>query len=90
MQFMVIERFRERDTRVIYRRLRERGREMPEGLTFVSSWIEANLERCYQLMECDDARLLQQWVISWRDLMDCEIVPVVPSAEVREWIEPLL
>ena len=41
-------------------------------------------------MECDDARLLQQWVASWGDLVQFEIVPVVPSAETREIIEPLL
>ena len=43
----------------VYRRFREQGRMMPEGLTYVGSWIEANFDRCFQLMECDDARLLQ-------------------------------
>jgi hypothetical protein len=90
MQFMVIEKFRNRDPKPIYRRLRESGRHQPEGLKYVGSWIEANFDRCFQLMECDDARLLQQWVAAWSDLMEFEIVPVVPSAEVREAIEPLL
>jgi hypothetical protein len=90
MLFMVIERFRNRDAKPIYRRLREKGRGMPDGLKYVGSWIEANFDRCFQLMECDDARLLQQWVAQWSDLMEFEIVPVVPSAETRETIEPLL
>jgi hypothetical protein len=57
MLFMVIERFRNRDPKPIYRRLRDQGREMPDGLKYVDSWIEPSFERCFQLMECDDARL---------------------------------
>ena len=90
MLFMVIERFRNRDAKAVYRRFREQGRGAPEGLTYVGSWIESNLDRCFQLMECDDARLLQQWVAFWGDLVEFEIVPVVPSAETRETVEKLL
>lgn len=90
MLFMVIERFKNRDALPIYRRLREGGRMMPEGLTYVGSWIEANFDRCFQLMECNDARLFQQWVAQWNDLVEFEIVPVVPSKETRETLAPLL
>ena len=90
MLFMVIERFRDRDAKAIYRRFRDQGRMMPDGLKYVGSWIEANVGRCFQLMECDDARLLQEWLLSWSDLMQCEIVPVVPSAETRELVEKYL
>ncbi len=90
MLFMVIERFKGRDAKAVYRRFRALGRGAPEGLTYVNSWIEANFERCFQLMECEDARLLQQWVAFWGDLIEFEIVPVVPSAETREAIEALL
>ena len=90
MLFMVIERFKNRDALAIYRRLREQGRMMPEGLTYVGSWIEANFDRCFQLMECNDARLFQPWVAQWHDLVEFEIVPVVPSAETRAAMAPLL
>jgi hypothetical protein len=90
MLFMVIERFRNRDPKPIYRRLRDQGRQMPDGLKYVDSWIEPTFERCFQLMECDDALLLQQWIAVWGDLMEFEIVPVVPSAQTRETIAPLL
>jgi len=90
MLFMVIERFKNRDALAIYRRLREQGRMMPEGLTYVGSWIEANFDRCFQLMECNDARLFQPWVAQWHDLVEFEIVPVVPSQETREAMAPLL
>ena len=63
---------------------------MPEGLHYVGSWIEANFDRCFQLMECDDPRLFQQWAIRWQDIMEFEIVPVVPSKETREAITQFL
>jgi hypothetical protein len=90
MLFMVVECFRNRDAKAVYRRLREEGRGTPDGLKYVGSWIEANFDRCFQLMECDDARLLQRWVAAWADLIEFEIVPVVPSAETRETIESML
>ena len=61
MLFMVIERFKGREPAPIYQRLGESGRHMPDGLKYIDSWIEANFDRCFQLMETDDPRL-QQWV----------------------------
>jgi hypothetical protein len=89
--FMVIERFVDNDMVPVYARLRERGRMLPEGLKYVGSWIEANFDRCFQLMECDDARLLQEWALQWRGTgASFEFVPVVPSAQTRTLITPLL
>ncbi len=84
MLFMVVERFKDGDARAVYARLRERGRMMPDGLRHVGSWVEASLDRCFQLMECDDPRLFQQWIVHWHDLVEFEIVPVVPSKETAE------
>ena len=81
MLFMVIESFRNQDPKPIYRRLRDKGRQMPEGLSFVGSWVTADLGRCFQLMECGDITLLQRWVAQWSDLMACEIVPVVAGKD---------
>lgn len=91
MLFMVIERFERNDMLPIYRRLDEKGRQLPEGLRYVDSWIEANFGRCFQLMECDDARLLQEWVLAWTGTgATFEIVPVVPSRETRAVVAPFL
>ena len=90
MLFMLIERFKNRDALAVYRRFKEQGRMAPEGLTYVGSWIEANFDRCFQLMECDDVRLLQQWAVQWQNVVDLEFVPVVPSREAVELITPLL
>lgn len=83
MLFMVIERFKDRDPAPVYERLHRQGRSLPDELRYVDSWIEANFERCFQLMECDDVTLLQRWVMQWRDLVEFEIVPVSPSRAVR-------
>jgi len=84
MLFMVIENFRNQDATAVYRRFRDKGRLTPAGLTFVSSWVEADLSRCFQLMECGDVTLLQRWVAEWSDLVDFEIVPVVPGRDVAD------
>lgn len=87
MQFMVIEYFRDQDARSIYDRLEERGRQLPDGLEFVQSWVTADLARCFQVMECTNVTLLQRWVARWSDLIEFEIVPVVAGGETRTALE---
>jgi Protein of unknown function (DUF3303) len=84
MLFMVIERFKNRDPDPIYRRMRENGRMLPEGLKYVASWIEENFDRCFQIMECDDPKLFELWAAKWSDLVDFEIVPVSSSQEAAQ------
>lgn len=84
MLFMVIETFKEEKIPEIYGRLEEQGRLMPKGLEYIDSWIDVGLNRCFQLMKCDNADLLQEWIANWRDLMAFEVVPVVPSKETSE------
>lgn len=91
MLFMLIERFERNDMIPAYQRLRNEGRALPEGLEYVNSWVEANFSRCFQLMECDDIAALQEWILSWRGLgVTFEVIPVLPSAETREIVEPHL
>lgn len=81
MLFMVIEHFKNRDAKAVYRRAKEHGRLLPEGLQYMDSWVETNFDRCFQLMEGDDPRLFRQWVAKWHDLVESEIIPVVASEE---------
>jgi hypothetical protein len=81
MLYMVIERFRNDAAEAVYGRFREKGRMLPDGLTYVESWVEVNRSRCFQLMECDDVRLFEQWVAHWNDLVDFEIVAVHASKD---------
>jgi Protein of unknown function (DUF3303) len=86
MLYMVIERFKNRDAKAVYRRFREKGRMAPEGLAYIESWVECNFDRCFQLMECSDERLLEAWADHWRDLVEFEFVPVRRSKEAVEII----
>jgi hypothetical protein len=81
MLFMVIETFRNQDAKAVYRRFRDKGRMLPDGVAFVGSWVTADLGRCFQLMEASDVALLQKWVAEWSDLAAFEIVPVVAGKE---------
>jgi len=91
MLFMVIERFKDNDMVPTYRRVRDAGRMLPDGLTYIDSWVEPNFGRCFQLMETDDLRLFQDWVLQWRGAgVTLEIVPVVNSKDTREVVAPYL
>jgi Protein of unknown function (DUF3303) len=79
MLYMVIEQFK--DAPEIYRRFREKGRMMPDGLNYISSWIDTDLKVCYQLMETEDPAFFVRWTENWDDLMEFKIVPVRTSAE---------
>lgn len=86
--YMVVEHFR--DAPAVYRRFREHGRMAPEGVRYVASWVDDNIERCFQIMETDDRRLLDQWMANWSDVVEFEVYPVITSAEAAEKIAPRL
>ena len=87
MLYMIIEDFRG-DAAPVYRRFDERGRLAPDGLRYLGSWVTQDLQRCYQVMECDEPALLEQWMAQWRDLVAFEVIPVVTSAQARERVLP--
>jgi Protein of unknown function (DUF3303) len=80
---MIIEDFRG-GAAAVYRRFEERGRMAPDGLRYVASWVTRDLARCYQVMECDDPVLLDQWMAGWSDLVRFEVVPVMTSPEAAK------
>lgn len=90
MLFMVIEQFKNQDAKAVYRRFRDHGRMAPAGLNYIDSWVETNFDRCFQLMECNDERLLYRWASHWQDLVDFEFIPVRPSTEAAAVIAPQL
>ena len=90
MRYMIIEHFRDGDPRPVYRRFRDAGWLAPDGLTYVSSWVTSDLRHCYQVMECEDRRLLDEWMAQWRDLVDFECIPVITSAEAASAVAPHL
>ena len=90
MLYMVIEHFRNGDPLPVYRRFRDQGRLAPAGLGYIASWVTEDFRRCFQVMECDDRRLLDQWILQWHDLMDFEIIPVLTSADAAAALSPQL
>ncbi|HEU4785828.1 MAG TPA: DUF3303 family protein [Gemmatimonadaceae bacterium] len=87
---MIIEKFRGGDPVPVYRRFRDRGRLAPDGLRYVASWVTEDLTRCYQVMECDDRRLLDEWIANWKDIVDFEVIPAMTSAEAAAAVAPRL
>ncbi len=89
MLYMVIERFK-KPAEEIYRRARDKGRMTPEGLEYVSSWVDLEFKVCYQVMQTHDESLFAVWIDSWKDLVEFEIIPVRTSQEAMETIRPKL
>ncbi|MEL7243166.1 MAG: DUF3303 family protein [Cyanobacteria bacterium J06573_2] len=81
MLFMVIEKFKDDKAKEVYYRYQQKGRMLPDGLKYIDSWVEVNLNRCFQLMECDDLTLFQKWILEWQDLVEFEVIPVVTSQD---------
>jgi Domain of unknown function (DUF3303) len=87
MLYMVIERFKEGVALEIYDRFRGKGRMMPDGLEYISSWIDHDFKICYQLMQTKNVALFDGWIENWSDLMEFEIVPVHTSAETVQMMK---
>ena len=90
MLYMIIEHFKDQDPVPVYRRFHDRGRLAPEGLQYVSSWVEQRLERSFQVMETDDRQLLDEWITHWSDIVDFEVYPVMSSQEAAQQVAPRL
>lgn len=86
MLYMIIETFRNGEAAPVYRRFRQQGRLMPEGLEYVSSWVTADYAQCYQVMRTENRELLDEWMSRWSDLMEFEVVPVITSADAADAI----
>lgn len=90
MLYMIVERFRGGDAVPVYRRFRDRGRLAPEGLRYVGSWVTRDLRLCYQVMECADRSLLDEWLGHWNDLVEFDVVEVMTSADAQAAVAPRL
>ena len=86
MVYMVVERFKDGAAVDIYRRARDRGRMIPDGLKYVSSWVDLDYTTCFQLMETDDFSLFEPWTRAWADLVEFEIIRVRTSSEAAQLI----
>lgn len=88
MQFLVIERFRGGDPRPVYARLAARGRQLPAGVAVLGSWVTEDGGSCYQVMEAAGRQALDAWIAAWADLVDFEVLTVVPGGEAARLYGP--
>ena len=86
MLYMIIERFHPGKVKDLYMRFEQKGRMLPEGVQYLNSWIDNQVRTCYQVMESDAEEKIHQWINSWSDLADFEVIPVITSAEEKEKI----
>jgi len=84
MQYMIIERFRPGKVKEMYRRFEEQGRMLPDGVTYINSWINEDVTVCWQVMEADTGEKITEWIDRWKDLVDFEVTPVISSVEARK------
>jgi len=90
MLYMIVEHFKNKDAVPVYRRFRDRGRLAPNGLAYISSWVDEKMERCFQLMKTEDRTLIEQWMEKWSDIVEFEVYRVITSKEAVEKISPRL
>ena len=84
MLYMIVEHFKNRDPVPVYRRFLDRGRLAPDGLQYVSSWVDEKIERCFQLLETADRNFIDEWIANWSDIVEFEVYPVISSQEAAE------
>ena len=73
MLYLVIEHFRDGDPLPVYRRFRDEGRLAPDGATYHASWVTTDYRHCYQVMECANEGVLDDWMARWSDLVEFEV-----------------
>ncbi len=87
---MVVEKLKNQNGKAVYRKLRDKGRALPDGLTFVARLRNSRSRPLFQLMETDDITTFQRWIADWREVVEFEVVPVVEGKTTREALAPLL
>lgn len=81
---MIVEHFKNEDPVPVYRRFRDHGRLAPDGVKYISSWVDEHIRICFQLMEAPEVKLIEEWISHWADIVEFEIYPVISSAEASE------
>ena len=74
--YMVIEHIKPGMLEAVYARFRARGRMLPDGLYYVDSWLSADGQQCFQLMQTGDVSLFAQWELNWSELVRFEVIPL--------------
>jgi hypothetical protein len=66
------------------RRFRATGGQPPAGAKLLGRWIRADFTGGVVLLESDDSKAMTEFSLTWSDLMELEIVPVLDDQEFLE------
>ena len=85
---MVIEHFSPDNLSAVGERFQRSGRMLPDGVTYLNSWMESSGSCCFQLMEAHHLDALNLWTSRWSDVVNFEIFPVQTSGDFWSAREP--
>jgi len=75
-KYMVVEKFKPGLMEKNYEVYNTQGRMLPEGLYYLNSWVNAEHNVCFQLMESNYPELFPQWFKKWEAYVDFELYPI--------------
>lgn len=84
MLYIITEHFHKDKVKQLYHCFAEKGRMLPEGVSYINSWINEDVSICYQAMESDATERIEEWIGNWNDLSDFEVIPIITSAQAKE------
>lgn len=74
--------------KAVGKRLKHRGRMLPDGGTDHASCIKTDGKKCFPVMEPADLPSLEKWTRHGKDLADFEIILAQTSAEYWSGARP--
>lgn len=85
-KYLIIEHFNADKLKTLYQRFAEKGRMLPKGVRYIDSWIDEDLQTCFQLMESESYDKILEWTELWNDLAEFEIKPIISSLQAKQRI----
>ncbi|MFD2586025.1 DUF3303 domain-containing protein [Croceitalea marina] len=84
MTYMIIERYYRYKIKKLYQRMEIVGRQLPEGVTYVDSWVDEGMSTCYTIMESETYEQLKEWMNHWKEFCEFEVIPVISNEQAKE------
>lgn len=75
-KYMVVENFKPGLMEENFKLYNAKGRQFPEGLHYLNSWVNSDKNICFQLMESNDGSLFYEWFKKWEEFVDFELYPI--------------
>ncbi|MEW8383147.1 MAG: DUF3303 family protein, partial [Candidatus Thiodiazotropha taylori] len=62
----------------------------PEPCTLITRWHDPSSKRFWLVVDTPDAKIIQEWLSRWTDIIDWETFTVLDDQEVGEMLSRLL